>query len=626
MPNLMTDWKWTVCSEVNRDFVSNPYPVVCECITVAIRMSKDAPVKRVWIRGITEGVSFRIPMDVPEQRGCFIYFQVNLEMEKKRLNYRFELETPDGFFYYTSAGVQRVCPTEEHNFVIMCGMRNPEWVPGAVFYQIFPDRFREGDPSIGVVPEEYQYDGAMTSVIPWGQEPPEYEEGRCVDFYNGDLAGIEQAIPHFKELHVDALYINPIFSAKTNHRYDCTDYFHVDEHIGGDDALISLMEHLHEVEIRAILDVSINHTGIEHVWFKKAQHDPDSEEAGFYDRFPSGLFSYWLDVPTLPQLNYKSELLRRYIWKDNDSLVRHYLKAPFKIDGWRFDVANQVGTMGGDHYCHRIWRGIHSAVKNENAQAYIIGEDWEDSIDFLQGDQWDSAMNYFASCRPIRSWLGELDRYLMHNYGGEPESGRAITGSELQQALEQHLSRLPNQLQFLQFNLLDSHDTARFYHHTAIWDWGLYQGALYLLFSLPGAVSYFYGDEIALNGHSRSVEGSRYAMEWDRSKWDMKFFTLYSRLGELRHTYHDVFAYGAFRTLYTEDELYSCVRFLGEQAIVTILNRRNVRHEYAIPVNLIGAVSCESLMQDVSTTITDQVLHIVLNPKEPAIIICRCAV
>ncbi|MCF7940112.1 MAG: alpha amylase N-terminal ig-like domain-containing protein [Spirochaetia bacterium] len=625
MSKKLIDWTLTVCSEVNTDFVSNPYPAPCEEITISIRISPHAPVRQVFIRGISDGVSFRIAMDTPIRKGVFDYYRADVEMDRNRLLYWFEIETADdGYYYHTCRGLQQVPPTEEHDFVIISAFRNPQWVPGAVFYQIFPDRFRNGDPSIGVAEGEYQFDGVMTSVTPWGEAPPEYEEGRCIDFYNGDLAGIEQSIPYFQELHIDALYINPIFCAKTNHRYDCTDYFHVDEHLGGDEAFASLMDKLHAAQMHAVIDVSINHTGIEHQWFQKALHEPESPEAEYYYRLSDGSFVYWFDIPTLPQLNFNSEQLCRRIWQDPDSLIRHYLEPPYSIDGWRFDVANQVGRRGPDQFCHAIWKSVRKAVKKTSPSAYIIGEHWEDPLEYLQGDQWDSAMNYFGSGRPIRGWLGELDRFLMQNWGHDPVTGRKLSAEDLQTAIEQHLTHLPNQLQFLQFNLIDSHDTPRLHHHAAIMDWQCYCGALYLLFTLPGAVSYFYGDEIGLDGHAMSVEGSRYAMEWDRSKWDMEFFTLYSRLGELRHYYRRIFAYGAFRTLFAVQDVYVCARFLEDQAIITIVNRKDYAHEHQIPVALLGAVSGVGLLDEVELSITDQLLKVMLAPKESTMILCRC--
>ncbi len=614
----------SACSDVTPDFVSNVFPAEGETITIAFRADREAPVKGARLNGLMRGERFSLPLDTAEGHERFTYFRAELSMKGEGLSYHFVIEAEDGYWYLGNRGLQRIPVAGQDEFRIITGMKYPGWVPGAVFYQIFPDRFRSGDDSIGVKPGEYRFDGTGSSVTPWGSPPPEFEIGRCVDFYNGDLYGIRDAIPHFKRLHADALYLNPIFSARTNHRYDCTDYFHVDDHLGGDAALCALTEGLHEAGMHVIIDVSINHTGTDHTWYQAASADPESREAGYYYRNPDGRFACWFDVPTLPQLNYGSEALRRTIWKDPDSLVRHYLRPPFSIDGWRFDVANEVGRRGTDQFCHEIWQGVRDAVKEEDPDSYIIGEHWEDASAYLQGDQWDGSMNYFGAGRPIRSWLGELDRFLMDNWGHDPRPGRSCSGVELQAYLEQGIRGLPNQLQFFQFNLFDSHDTPRLHHHEAIWDWERYCGALYLLFTLPGAVSYFYGDEIGIGGHPRSVEGSRYPMDWDESSWDMRFFELYSSLGALRETYRDLFAYGAFRTLLAGEDHYCCARFSAERAVITLLNREARERTFRIPTGLLGLTGCEFVMGDGVCAWEGRTLAVTLPPGRSAMLSGVC--
>lgn len=619
------NWQSTVFSEVNPDFVSDPFPVHCQCIRISVRICRDAPVEQVWIRGICDGVSFRILTDRTEPRGAFDYYQAEVEMEGPELRYWFEISSDDDYHYYDSLGMHRNPPAEQHDFVILADLSYPDWIPGSVCYQIFPDRFRAADPDAGVASGEYQFDGAEPQVIPWGEDPPEFEQGRCLDFYNGDLKGIEASVPYLQDLHVDVLYLNPVFAARTNHRYDCIDYFQVDQHLGGDAALISMAERLHESAMFLILDVSINHTGTAHPWFQEASHDPGSAYADFYYRLPGGSFAYWAGVPTLAQLNYGCDRLRKLIWEDEDALVRRYLKHPFFIDGWRFDVANEVGRRGSDQFCHEIWQEVRKAVKHEQRHAYILGEHWEDPSSYLCGDQWDSAMNYFGSGRPLRRWMGERDRFLLDAWGHSPEvSRRKMPGSELYEAFSQHLSQLPNQLQFLQYNLIDSHDTPRLHHHAAIWDWDLYRGTIMMLFSLPGAVSYLYGDEIGIRGHADSVEGSRYPMEWDRDLWDMRFYALYRDLGRIRTEYRQVFAYGAFAALSSGEDYLCTVRFLGDKAVVTILNRSEEQTRLEIPIGLIGAVDCTSLLQQVPAEIEDGHLRISLERGESAMLLCSC--
>ena len=593
---MKSDWTDTICSAVTYDFISNPFPKNGETISISFRVRNDAPVISAKVKGLMHGERFDSPAARVERFERFTYYTAEVTVTGDELRYWFVIESEEGFLYLCSAGLSTVPFAERDAFRLLIDLDCPSWVPGAVFYQIFPDRFRSGDESLGVKPAEYAFDGADTQALSWDAAPPEFEEGRCVDFYNGDLKGISDAIPHFRELSVDALYLNPIFSGKTNHRYDCTDYFHVDEHLGGDEALCELSENLHENDMHMIVDVSINHTGTDHTWFKKASADKDSEEAKYYYRNPDGSFACWYDVPTLPQLNYGAEVLRQRIWKDSDALVRHYIKPPFSIDGWRFDVANEVGRRGEDQYCHEIWQEVRKAVKAENADSYIIGEHWEDASEYIQGDQWDGTMNYFGSGRPARGWMGELDRFLTENWGHDPKAGRPYTGFELQQFIEAGMVSLPDQLRFFQYNLIDSHDTPRLHHHEAVWGMQNYAAALYLLFTIPGAASYFYGDEIGIAGHPKSIEGSRYPMVWDREQWDMGFFELYKGLGALRAAYRELFAYGAFRTLEVTEESYCCARFTGTEAMLTLLNRETEQKTYRIDVSPVGLCDAALVM------------------------------
>ncbi|MGM0431107.1 MAG: alpha-amylase family glycosyl hydrolase [Spirochaetota bacterium] len=614
----------SVLSEVNRDFVSNPFPRRRECITISLRVAKEAAVDDVWLRGLSDGIVFRMRMDRGKRGSLFRYYTVGIEMACQTLSYRFEIKSGQYYLYYTARGTQTVPPPEDADFVIIADISYPEWVAGAVFYQIIPDRFNSGDPNVGVQDDEYQFDGVSVQTVSWDEAPPEYDEGRCLDFYNGDLAGIGQSIPHFQSLGIDALYLTPIFSARTNHRYDCIDYFQVDEHLGGNSALESLMGRLHSRGIRAILDLSINHTGIEHPWFKKAYENPSSPEADYYYLQSDGTFVYWWDIPTLPKLNYGSQQLRNLMWENENALVRYYVKPPYCVDGWRFDVASEVGRWDDDQYCELVWRGVRRAVKAINPQAYILGEHWEDSTSYLQGDQWDGVMNYAGSGRPLRSWLGELDRFLMENWGHDPVKTTPYTAEQLAQALTQYICKLPNQLVFVQFNLIDSHDTPRVHHHAAVYRWNLYAGAVMLLFTLPGAVCYLYGDEVGLAGHPHSVEGARYPMQWDKKKWNMEHFQLYSALGKIRSDFRELFAFGAFCILLAQGDTLACARLYRGRAVVTVVNRSPEVSDISVPVGRIGAVSASSLLGGEEPTVSKGKLSVHLEPEQSALILCEC--
>jgi alpha-glucosidase len=227
-----------------------------------------------------------------------------------------------------------------------------------------------------------------------------------VEFYGGDLAGIEARLDHLEELGANALYINPVFSAYSNHRYDVVDYENVDPHLGGNPALLSLRQATRARNMRLILDIVPNHCGILHPWFQAAQADPTTPQAGYFTfhRHPDQ-YESWLGVRTLPKLNYRSKGLRGVMYENPDSILRRWLQPPYSMDGWRLDVANMLARQGADQLGPEVGRGMRAAIKAENPAAYILGENFFDATSQLQGDMWDAAMNYSGFSKPLRYWL-----------------------------------------------------------------------------------------------------------------------------------------------------------------------------------------------------------------------------
>ena len=406
------NWTASIRSDLNREFLSNPEPEIGETVTVRLRHLPENRVSEVILAAHINGSANRIPMQRENGKSRFTWYSCDLTMTQESIRYSFIIRLKNGkTLVYTRGRVSSFHQNINRDFILSVKQTAPDWVKNAVFYHIFPDRFAPDRSGNGVQQGEYTFDGHQPQVMQWDDRPLEYKEGRCMDFFNGSLKGIEEKIPYLKKLGITALYLNPIFSGMTTHRYDCTDYFRVDPHLGGDEALIFLTDALHREGMKIILDVSINHTGIAHPWFVKAQEDPESEEAKYYYRNEDGTFGFWLDVPTLPQLRYSNPAVWEKMISGEDSLVRHYMKPPFNIDGWRFDVASMTGRRDRDQLCHEIFREIRRQVLKINPEAYIIGEEWEDASEYLQGDQWHSAMNYFGSVRPIRRFIGELDRF-----------------------------------------------------------------------------------------------------------------------------------------------------------------------------------------------------------------------
>jgi alpha-glucosidase len=300
-----------------------------------------------------------------------------------------------------------------------------------------------------------------------------------------------------------------------------------------------------------------------------------------------------MGVPELLKLDYTVKELCDAVFRAPDSLIQKYLKPPFSIDGWRFDVASETGNYRSSQLGHNLWREIRTIVKRINPQAYILGEHWQESFSYVTGDQWDSAMNYFGCARPLRMWLGEADPFnLMQRREAVP--GRRITGGELAALLHQHFDRIHTSFASAQFNLIDSHDVVRIHNESELFDWHHYCGAIALLFLLPGATSIYYGDEVGIAGSADGDHGKRFPMPWDPERWDQRYVRLYRELIALKRT-EPALQLGGHAALHHEDDVMVFARIYHPRSVVLILNRSASRRELNIPVSLLGATTAEVL-------------------------------
>ncbi len=586
------NWQNSVLSEINADFLSNPFPAIGETITVSLRVASAAPVRRVFLQTVLAGESRLRVLQKSGSRDGYAWFNCELTVTQKRTAWHFVLETEDGdYFMYNRKTVCRFSASNDYNFVLFAGLACPHWVRSAVFYQIFPDRFFCATSADGVKDGEYRYEGHPTQCPPWNSVPKSWNEAHCLDFYGGDLDGIEKKIPYLRSLGVTAVFLNPIFTAPSVHRYDCTDYYAVDAHLGGDAALIALSAALHRQDMKIIVDVSLNHTGIDHLWMKRARSDPQSAERSFYYFDESGNPAGWEGVASLPQLNYSSAALRERICLADDSVVRHYIKKPFAIDGWRFDVGNFTGRRGAEDYNGELFRSIRRRVKDLSSEAFLLAENWTDSLEYLDGEQWDAAMNYQGSARPIRRFLGGRDRFT------DPEESlakpvRPLTGEEFAEAVGQYFARIPNQLAFVQFNLLDSHDIYRLHTFEAIVTPETLRGAIIMLYLLPGAPSIFYGDEIGLDGTMTPNEGCRYPMPWTGTEEGHSLFALYRTLNGLKRA-ESALQDGAFRFLYSDSDTVIAARIGARRSFISVFSRSTAPKTVTVDFSPVCLVASE---------------------------------
>jgi neopullulanase len=433
----------------------------------------------------------------------------------------------------------------------MTGITTPEWVKHAVFYQIFPDRFARSPRT--------QHPRGIT-FKPWGS-PPE-EQG----FQGGDLRGIVDQLDYLQNLGITALYLTPIFAAAANHRYHTFDYLQVDPLLGGNEALRELLDEAHERDMRVVLDGVFNHASrgfwpFHHIlenggnspyldwfiiqdWPLRPYHSDEQNPANY---------AAWWNLPALPKLNTDNPGVRDTIF----AVARHWVD--FGIDGWRLDVPAEIDD-------DTFWQEFRRVVKNANPEAYLCGEIWHDARRWLRGDQFDAVMNYLFTS-PVLSFFGA--KTLRPDYNPRNLTLKPLNAAAFGRAIDRMHGLYEWAINFVQLNLLDSHDMAR-----ALWIMGDDPSALRLcvLFqmTMPGAPCIYYGDEIGLS--SAGDPDCRAAFPWHQpDTWDHDLLAFYGQAMAMRHTY-PVLRTGSFQTLCVTGGVYAFRRRLDRQEAIIIFN------------------------------------------------------
>ena len=575
-------FKSIISSQVSSEFVSPLFPRQGDDVEIKI-YTGNLDVTNVCAFTNRFGLEWRYEMT---KDGLYYKCIVKAPYKCENLRYYFSFTYEDKIYYLSKKGITLWAPCSKDHFTIVTDYTSPKYIASSTCYQIFPDRFFNGDKSNDVKNGEYEFNGGVVSSHTFDEIPDEYEKARCVDFFNGDLKGIEDKLEYLKDLGITVLYINPILRSRTVHRFDCIDYFNVDEKLGGNEALISLTSKAHEMGIKIIIDISINHTGSDHEWFKKALKDPTSEEASYYYKKEDGSFLYWQDVDTLPQLNYNNQKLRDIVYRSADAAMKKFLLPPYSIDGWRLDVAPELGRTETDQLCKEVWREVRTSLREVKDDIYLVGEDWNDATEYLEGDMWDATMNYFGSGRLLRSWMGEKDRFQCTGWGHSPEIEKhSMDAYTLALAFKDTENASQDLSRFFRMNLFDSHDTPRLHNDLAIYDEDIYKGVVMALYMLPGMPNIYYGDEISIDGKLGSVEASRYPMQWDEEKWNMSMLNTHKMMGKLRKENDDLAFASAYYIPLNNDTL-TIFRKGKEKGYLLLMNKHyekqeiKLEHEY----------------------------------------------
>ena len=518
-------------------------------LLITLWLTGEDPPQRIMLRTEHDNEEMSVPMhkqrSQPQPGVTAWRAAIDLSSGQPRRRYSFKLLWHDRQRWFTPQGFSRMPPARLEQFAVDVPDIGPQWAADQIFYQIFPDRFARSLPREAEQDHVYYHHAAGQEIILRDWDEPVTAQAGGSTFYGGDLDGISEKLPYLKKLGVTALYLNPVFKAPSVHKYDTEDYRHVDPQFGGDGALLRLRHNTQQLGMRLVLDGVFNHSGDSHAWF---------------DRHNRGTALDWLGYASLPKLDYQSESLVNEIYRGEDSIVRHWLKVPWNMDGWRLDVVHMLGEAGGARNNMQHVAGITEAAKETQPEAYIVGEHFGDARQWLQADVEDAAMNYRGFTFPLWGFLANTD------ISYDPQQ---IDAQTCMAWMDNYRAGLSHQQQLRMFNQLDSHDTARF--KTLLGrDIARLPLAVVWLFTWPGVPCIYYGDEVGLDGKNDPF--CRKTFPWQVEKQDTALFALYQRMIALRKK-SQALRHGGCQVLYAEDNVVVFVRVLNQQRVLVAINR-----------------------------------------------------
>ncbi|GBF10617.1 alpha-glycosidase [Tepidibacillus sp. HK-1] len=478
----------------------------------------------------------------------FDYFSCDLPSKTRRIRYTFYLEANGSEVWYGDKGIanERVAVgdfqfpfiNEQDLFEV------PEWVKKGIVYQIFPERFANGNTKND--PE---------NVEPWGGKPTPH------NFFGGDLEGMIEKLPYLDDLGVNVIYMTPVFESPSNHKYNTTDYYKIDPHFGDLDTVKKLVKESHKRGIRVIFDAVFNHCGYDFFAFQDVVKN--GEKSKYKDWFYIESFpivtephpnyeTFANDVWTMPKLKTSNPEVKEYLL----NVARYWIEEA-GIDGWRLDVANEVD--------HDFWRVFRKVVREANPEALIIGEIWHDSAPWLEGDQYDSVMNYL-----FREAI--FDFFARRNIGV----------STLDARLAKARMKYRDQANYAMFNLIDSHDTERFLTSVGEKEELLRLAALFQM-TYIGMPMVYYGTEIGMTG--KNDPDCRKTYVWDEKEQNRDLFDYYKKLIQIRKSNLEL-THGDVETVLIDEinQVYAFARNYEGKSAVVVINSLQKEQEVEIPV------------------------------------------
>lgn len=576
-------------------------PKIGSDITLKLKVYKNNPIDYIFIRIAPNGEEINIDLQETSEDSFYKIYEVTFQIVTKFLHYRFGISTTTDFYWFNAINkLTKAYPSDLFDFKLIADFKDPSWVKDAVFYQIFPDRFFDGDPSNNVKTGEYEWHGKKSRAREWNDFHRDPNDYPSLDFYGGDLEGIRQKIPYLKDLGISAIYLNPIFHAPSNHKYDVMDYKTIDKHFGSNEEFASLVKDLHANNIRIILDGIFNHTGEGHKWFNRlkifneANGAFNTQDSPYYDfytfyEWPEDYHS-WMGHKSLPKLNYNSDKLRQEIYRNEKSVIKFWLSSPYNIDGWRIDVANMLGRQDETQLHEHIWEELRLEMKKCNPQSYLMGETFFDGSALLDGKKLDAIMNYQGFNFPLLKWLTKKEVIYITDKNRVKQrviKDITFTVQDFVEQLTNFRSLLAFQLQLVQFNLLGSHDVPRFLTRL---DNSIpkYKIAVIFLLTYIGVPSVYYGDELGMTGSFDP--DNRKPMIWNQEEWNQDLFEFHKSMISIRNSSPEL-KHGFIRELYTQDEIFSFTRMIDDNYSIIVLNNNNSSRNCTLPLWKIGKIN-----------------------------------
>ena len=614
-------------------YVYPPEPKESELVTFRFRTAKD-DVDRVGL--VTSADTYVMEKECTQ--GEFDYYTFETRLGEEPFRYCFEVQSGTEKYYYGRCGISREI-LEYYNFVVVPGFSTPDWAKGAVMYQIFTDRFYNGDKSNDVETNEYYYIGDYSRrVTNWDKYPANMG---VREFYGGDLQGVMDKLDYLQELGVEVVYFNPLFVSPSNHKYDIQDYDYIDPHYGkivddggevlpdgvtdnsqatkykkrttglknleaSNELFIKLVEELHRRGMKVILDGVFNHCGSFNKWMDRERiyEGEEDYEPGAYvsadspyrsyfrffkegpENWPyNGNYDGWWGHDTLPKLNYEDSVkLENYILY----IGRKWVSPPYNVDGWRLDVAADLGRS--NEYNHDFWKKFRTAVKDANPNALILAEHYGDPSDWLKGDEWDTVMNYDAFMEPITWFLTGMEKH-------SDEAREELLGNidNFIGSMAHHMSNMLTPSLQVAMNELSNHDHSRFLTRTnhmvgrvehlgpeaanEYVNKAVMREAVVMQMTWVGAPTIYYGDEAGVCGFTDP--DNRRTYPWGRE--DHELIAFHKEAIRI-HKEHPALRTGSLKILSGEENVLSYARFKGNDRIVIVINNRSERTEVKVPV------------------------------------------